>query len=465
MADQSIRGYLGSLEQQGELLRFSAEVDPHADLTAIGWKTYDQLGKSSLFDNLKGFPGWRVANQIVTDRRKWGIALGVTESQVIGEITARSKGEIPPVAADPATAPVKEVILRGPEADLTKIPAAWTSERDPGPYIASGMAVIRDPDTGLRNVSIHRQQIQGPDRTGFLICPRQAQRIYQKYQARNEPMPIAMVIGAHPAFYFAAAFTARYGDDEFALAGSLLGEAVRLVKCETVDLEVPAEAELVIEGVVPPDVMVEEGPFGEGSGGYGPAGVTQVIQVSAITRRADPVFYAMQCGAPMTDTQAIVTTTQDMLLWRHLANVEGGLDLLDVRALGESGCMAVVIKLRPRVAGQAKTALLAALSGPQLHPKLVIAVDEDIDASDMRHVFWSMTTRVHAERDVTMIPNTRTWSLDNASDTIAGQDPMYRIGVKWLIDATRPVGGEAPERFDAAMPLNYDKVDLADFLP
>ena len=127
--------------------------------------------------------------------------------------------------------------------------------------------------------------------------------------------------------------------------------------------------------------------------------------------------------------------------------------------------MAVVIKLRPRVTGQAKTALLAALSGPQLHPKLVIAVDEDIDASDMRHVFWSMTTRVHAERDVTMIPNTRTWSLDNASNTIAGQDPMYRIGAKWLIDATRPVGGEAPERFDAAMPLNYDKVDLADFLP
>jgi len=327
------------------------------------------------------------------------------------------------------------------------------------------MAVIRDPDTGLRNVSIHRQQVQGPDRTGFLLCPRQAQRIYQKYQARNEPMPVAMVAGAHPAFYFAAAFTAREGSDEFALAGSLLGEPVRLVKCETVDLEVPAEAELVIEGFIPPDVMVEEGPFGEGSGGYGPAGVTQVMHITAITRRADPIFYAMQCGAPMTDTQAIVTTTQDMLLWRHLANVEGGLDLLYVRTLGESGCMAVVIKLKPRVAGQAKTALLAALSGPQLHPKLVIAVDEDIDASDLRQVFWSVTTRVHAERDVTRVPNTRTWSLDNASDTIAGQDPMYRIGAKMLIDATRPYEGEAPERFDAAMPLNYDQVDLADFLP
>ena len=119
MADQSIRGYLGSLEQQGELLRFSAEVDPHADLTAIGWKTYDKLGKSSLFDNLKGFPGWRVANQIVTDRRKWGIALGVTESQVIGEITARSKGEIPPDAADPATAPVKEPFLC-PKSSLSR---------------------------------------------------------------------------------------------------------------------------------------------------------------------------------------------------------------------------------------------------------------------------------------------------------------------------------------------------------
>ena len=233
------------------------------------------------------------------------------------------------------------------------------------------------------------------------------------------------------------------------------------------DIEVPAEAEMIIEGEIPPDAITPEGPFGEGSGGYAMEGFTQYLNVKAITRRKDPVFYAMQCGAPMTDTQALVATAIDMLLWEHLKNVEGGLDLLDVRCLGLAGMMAVVIKLRPRVEGQAKTALLAALSGPQLHPKLAIAVDDDIDASDMRQVFWSLTTRVHAERDVIRIPNARTWSLDNVSDIVPGQSPMHRIGTKTLIDATKPAvtDPEGRARFAMAMPKNYDDIDLNDFLP
>ncbi|MDE0333381.1 MAG: UbiD family decarboxylase, partial [Defluviicoccus sp.] len=180
-----------------------------------------------------------------------------------------------------------------------------------------------------------------------------------------------------------------------------------------------------------------------------------------------PIFYAMQCGAPMTDTQALVASAIDMLLWQHLERVEGGLDLIDLRCLGIAGLMAVVIKLRPRVEGQAKTALLAALSGPQMHPKLAIAVDEDIDCTDLRQIFWSLTTRVDAGRDIVKIPNARTWSLDNISDIVPGQSPMYRIGTKWLVDATRPVGADPAvgERFEPAMPLNLADVDLAEFLP
>lgn len=467
MADQSIRGYLGSMEQQGELVRVSAEVDPLENLTAIGWKTYDRDGKSTLFTNLKGFPGWQAANQIMTDRRKWGIALGVSEDEVVATFNERVKSPVETVMVDAADAPVKEVKLTGSDVDLTKVPAAWTSEDDPGPFIASGMAIIKDPDTGIRNMSIHRAQVMGPDSTGYLICPRQALRIYQKYQERGEPMPVAMVVGAHPAIYFASSFTAPYGMDELTVAGALLGEPIRMVKCETVDLEVPAEAEMVLEGEIPPDITVEEGPFGEGSGGYAMEGRTQTLKVKAITRRKEPIFYAMQCGAPMTDTQALVASAIDMLLWEHLKNVEGGLDLLDVRCLGIAGLMAVVVKLRPKYDGQAKTALLAALSGPQMHPKLAIAVDEDIDASDMRQVFWSMTTRVHAERDVVKIPKVRTWSLDNVSEVAPGQSPMYRIGTKTLIDATKPAltQAEERERFAMAMPKNFDQVNLDDFLP
>ena len=467
MRDQSLRGHIANLEQQGEMIRITDEVDPHENLTAVGWKAFDRLQKSTLFTNLKGFPGWQVCNQIVADRKKWAISLGVDENALIPTLVERIKRQVAPVMVDHAAAPVKEVVLIGDEADLTKLPAMWTSEHDPSPYIASGMAVIKDPETGIRNVSIHRQQIQGPRQTGFLICPRHALRIYQMYQKRNEPMPVAMVIGAHPALYYASAFTSSYGLDELEVAGSLLDDPIRLVKCETIDIEVPADAELVIEGEVLPEGMTSEGPFGEASGTYAMEGSTEIFRVKAITHRKDPVFYGMQCGAPLTDTQSITGTCIETVVTDHLRNVEGGIDLLDVRSLGIAGLMALVIKLRPRVEGQAKTALMAALSSPYLHPKLAIAGDDDIDAADMRQVFWSLTTRVHAERDVVVIPQTRIWSLDNVSDIVPGMSPMYRIGGKTIIDATRPAVTQTEDRarLQRAMPLNYDQVDLADFLP
>ena len=467
MRDQSLRGHIGNLEQQGEVIRVDKETDPKTNVSAIGWKTYDRFGKSTLYTSLRGHPGWRLASQVVTDRRKWAIGFGVDEEAVIPTLVDRVKRPVEPVVVGRENAPVKEVVLLGTDADLTKLPAMWTSEEDPGPYIAAGMAVIRDPETGKRNLSYHRQQVLGPDRTGFLICPRHALRIYQKHQAKDEPMPVAVVIGAHPAILFAAGYTTQFGADELAIAGGLLEDPIRLVKCETCDLEVPAEAEIVIEGEILPHEMTEEGPFGEVTGGYAMEGSTQVFHVKAITHRRDPIFYGMHSGAPMGDPQSITGICIEAALHEHLARVEGGLDLLDIRCLGISGLMAVVLKLRPRVEGQAKTALMAALSSPYLHPKLAIAVDEDIDASDLRQVFWSLTTRVHAGRDVVRIPNTRIWSLDNVSDIVPGMSAMYRVGTKLMIDATMPPVTHPDERagFARAMPKNFDAVAIEDFLP
>ncbi len=465
MRDQSIRGHVRNLEQQGELVHFTKPVHPHRNVSALSWKTYDALGKSSLFSNLEGFPGWQICSQVIADRRKWEIALGVKAETLIPTLIERIKAPVEPVTTDPANAPVKEVIRHGDEVDLTALPAVWHSERDPGAYIASGMAIIKDPETGIRNMSIHRMQILGPDTTGFLICPRHALRIYQMYQERDEPMPVAMVIGAHPALYYAAAFTSSYGFDELTVAGALLGDPVRMVKCETIDMEVPAEAEIVLEGEVPPSGKTPEGPFGEATGTYAMEGSTEIFQVKAITHRREPMFYSMQCGIPMTDTQSITGACIETVVTDHLRSVEGGLDLRDVRLLGVAGLMALVLKLRPRVEGQAKTALMAALSSPYLHPKLAIAVDEDIDAGDLRQVFWSLTTRVDAGRDIVRIPNTRIWSLDNVSDIVPGMSPMYRIGAKTIIDATMPASGPAVRgRFEPAIPFNFADVDPQDFL-
>ena len=467
MPDQSFRTLLGNLEQQGELVRFDKQVDPLTNMAAVEWKAYNELGKSSLFTDVKGHDGWRACSQILADRRKWSIGLGIDEDEILDEIGRRIATPIDVVSVGRDQAPVKELVLTGEAADLGDLPAMVTSEKDGGRYLASGMAIVKDPDSGVANVSIHRQQIMGRDKTGFLMVPRQARRIYEKYCARNEPMPAAMVFGVHPAIFYGSAFTTRYGVDEMTLAGGLLGEGVRMVRCETIDVEVPAEAEIVLEGEVLPNHVEEEGPFGEVPGTYAEQGHAEVFRLKAITRRKDAIFYAIHCGFPVTDTQATTGLGIEVATRDHLRNVEGGLDLLDVRCVAAAGLMMLVVKLRPRIEGQAKTALMAALSGPYLHPKIAIAVDDDVDASDLRQVMWSMTTRVHAERDVVLIPNTRVFPLDNVSPIVEGQSSLHRIGTKWLIDATKPALTQATERarFERAMPRNFDAVNLDDFLP
>jgi 2,5-furandicarboxylate decarboxylase 1 len=316
-------------------------------------------------------------------------------------------------------------------------------------------------------MSVHRQMILNERETGFIMVPRQAKRIYDMYAAQGRGMPVAMVYGAHPAIFYGSGFTTTYGKDELEVAGSLLGEGVRMVKCKTVDIEVPAEAEMVLEGEILFDRQEPEGPFGEVPGTYAEATESHVFRVNCMTRRKDPIFYAVHCGYPTTDTQGTMALGVEIATKEHLKNVEGGLDLLDVRCHPSAGMMMLVLKMRPRVEGQAKTALMAALSGAYLHPKLAIAVDDDIDANDLRQIMWSMTTRVHAQRDVIMIPNTRVFALDNISPVVPGQNSFHRVGTKWMIDATKPAVTQVNERarFTPAMPHNYDSVNLDDFLP
>ena len=160
--------------------------------------------------------------------------------------------------------------------------------------------VTKDPDTGQRNVSFHRLQIKGPNKSGILLYPRHTWRNYLKYQARNEPMPVAIFIGHHPLYYAAAATTAAYGLDEFEIAGGYLGEPVRLVKCETVDLEVPADAEIVLEGHIPPHYREDEGPFSEFQDYYVTGtGKNPIVEYQCMTRRHDAIFKNLQNGSEM----------------------------------------------------------------------------------------------------------------------------------------------------------------------
>ncbi|MCC6779874.1 MAG: UbiD family decarboxylase [Hyphomicrobiales bacterium] len=466
--DQSYRTFLAELERQGELIRFAKPVHPVKNMSAVEWKAYSELGKASLFTAIEEHPGWTACSQILADRRKWSIGLGCAEGQLLEEIARRIKQPIPPTRVEAHEAPVKELRLRGGAADLRDLPAAKVSEKDAGRFIASGIAFIKDPETGIRNMSLHRQQVMGPDRTGFVMLPRHARRIYDKYSERGEPTPVAIVIGVHPAIWFAAGFTTAFGRDELELAGALLGESIRTVRCETVDLDIPAEAEIVLEGeLLPGNQLAPEGPFGEVNGVYPEASEAHVFKLKAITRRKKAIYYALHCGFPPTDTQATTGLGIEIATIEHMRNVDGGLDLLDVRLLTVSGLMMLVIKMRPRVEGQAKTALMAALAGPYQQPKMAVAVDDDIDTSDLRQIIWSIATRVRADRDVIMLPNVKVWGLDNVSPIVPGVETYQRVGTKWMIDATKPpvTAPQERQRFERAMPANFDAVDLRDFLP
>jgi 2,5-furandicarboxylate decarboxylase 1 len=467
-SDQSYRTLLQRLEQQGELVRFRKTVDPLRNMAAVEWKTYNELGKSSLFTSIEGHPQWQACSQIVADRRKWAIGLGMNESTILEEIIERIRAPIKAVRGAPDEAPIKQVKLIGDAATLHDIPAMIVSGRDSGRFIPSGITIVKDPDTGIGNMSMHRQQINSRDSTGFVMLPRHARRIYDKYSSCGEPTPVAIVIGVHPAIWFAAGFTTSFGLDELDLAGGLLREPVRTVRCESIDIDVPADAEVVLEGeLLPGDHLEPEGPFGEVTGTYPDPGMAHVFRLKAITRRRDPIYYALHCGFPATDTQSTTSLGIEIATMEHLRKVDGGLDLLDVRCLPVSGLMMLVIKICPRVEGQAKVALMAALSGPYQQPKMALAVDEDIDAGDLRQLMWSIATRVEASRDIVTIPNVKVWGLDNSSPVIPGVEAFQRLGTKWMIDATKPAltMGVQRARFDKAMPFNYDTVDLADFLP
>ena len=184
--------------------------------------------------------------------------------------------------------------------------------------------MTKDPDTGQRNVSFHRLQIKGPNKSGILLYPRHTWKNYLKYQARNEPMPVAVFIGHHPLYYAAAATTAAYGVDEFEIAGGFLGEPVRLVKCETVDLEVPADAEIVLEGYIPPHYREEEGPFSEFQDYYVTGtGKNPVVEYHHMTRRHDAIFKNLQNGSEMEGC-VFHKIPMSATIFRRLKDVGGG---------------------------------------------------------------------------------------------------------------------------------------------
>jgi 2,5-furandicarboxylate decarboxylase 1 len=324
-------------------------------------------------------------------------------------------------------APVQAVVRRGGEIDLGQLPLPVHSEKDAGPYITAGLVIARNPVSGERNVSFNRMMLRGPGEVGIRMMPPQhLGQIYDLATAGGGPLEIAVVIGNHPAELIAGATSLPFGVDEFGLAGALRGEPLEMVKCLNVDLEVPAHAEIVLEGEVLPGVAEPEGPYGDFMQFYVPVMNNRVARFHTLTHRPEPIFQTMHAGA--AEDTALLALSREALVFEAAA-ASGA----DVRAVSlQPTILAGAISLRKRFEGEPKLVLAAAF-GRYRWLKVCVVVDDDVDVHDPRDVWWAIATR--SRLGTGLLPVTDTSGFP--------RDPFGLHTNKLGIDATIPLGSWA----------------------
>jgi 2,5-furandicarboxylate decarboxylase 1 len=430
-----LRAFLGYLRARGELVTISSPVDPEYEIAAYIRKSSDTSGPAFLFEHVRG-SDMPVAGGVFCSPRKALLALETDNHQTAVErfVHGIEHAQPPTLVSD---GPCKEVKLVGDRVDLTALPFPRYSEQDGGRYGTVGVVICKDPETGIRNAGIYRMQLHGAREMGIEPAPyTDFAAIYHKAEAANQPLEVAVAIGVDPVIQLATQARLPLGVDELTVAGGIRGEPVQLVTCETLDLEVPATAEIVLEGRVPPHLRRVEGPFGEFTGYVGAAGEQPVFACDAITMRRDAIFQAGLTGIPVTENHVMKLLSQEANLlvairrwFPEVAAVsytpEGGADFM------------VVFALKQRYAGQARNLIMAALGSPA-HPKLVVVTDEDVDVYDSAKVWWAVLTRAQPSEDVIILPHAAASQLDPSA-------PEPFVSSVMGIDATRPFGKPFPE--------------------
>jgi 2,5-furandicarboxylate decarboxylase 1 len=462
-----LRTYVESMErdQPAEVVRVHEPVDPAAfDVTGLlaNLEAEDRY-PMVVFEQPRDLRGEPAAFPLVTNvfaaRRRCAAALGLPPEQwrlpLSLEYARREAAGIPPTVVLPSEAPVKDVVLRGAEADLRRLPVVRHHHMDPAPYIDM-TPVMRHPEEGFYNVAFLRTMFKGPRRLGLHMSPRHNWQIVRANEQQGRPTPLALVVGHHPAFYLGALNVGPFGRDDYGVIGSLMGQSLRLVPSETWgdDFLIPADAELVIEGEVLPGVREVEGPFGEFPGTYGPQRVRWVVEVRAITHRRDAMYQDVFVGH--ADTWVLGALPKEGSLYNRIRGVVPGVRGVH---LPNSGCgrFHCYISLDKRVNGESKQAALIAL-GDCDFVKHVVVVDADVDPFDEAEVLWAVATRVQADRDVDVLRDVKGNTLDpSQTDDI--------LTAKMIIDATRPLGRPFAPRLEvpaeARERMRLDRWELA----
>jgi len=345
------------------------------------------------------------------------------------------------------TGPVQEEIFKGDNllerGGLEEFPIPISTPGfDNAPYLTCANWVSKDPETGTRNMGNYRAMVKSKTRTG--LCANEAQHIqvhWQKCKQKGIPLQAAIVIGASPNIGFVGATRVPFGVDEYAIAGGIAGEAVELVKCQTVDLEVPASSEIVIEGEIPTDSLELEAPFGEFTGYMGDRTLNLYLNVSCITHRKNPIYTAFISQFPPSESSKLRQIGFEATFYKflkHDCNVPG---ILDVAFHESSGSwMYCVVKMKKFHPGEVWQTLYGAASFSVAYPKIIIAVDEDIDPSDPDSVNWALSFRMQPHRDTKIVVG-KAIALDHsiAPPTVSEKEKQYPPptgGSALLIDAT-----------------------------
>jgi len=449
MVVAGFREQIAWLEEKGELVRVPGEVDPRYQLAAIAKKM--QSGPALYFEKVKGYD---IPVVVGTDNSRARIAgaLGTDNEGLLRHYISAIESPVEPRQVN--TGPVKEVV-RTSGFDLGRdLPVPTHYERDGGPYITTGLLVAELPEKGIRNVSMHRLQVVGPDEMGILMLPRHLKAMFSEREEAGRPLQIAVVIGTDIACRLASVTWGSkipLGMDEFAIAGALRGRPVELVRCETVDVRVPADAEMVIEGEILPGVRRPEGPMAEFTGNYGEVWENPVIKVKAITHRKNPIYQDLLTFTP--EHHLLLGLPYEPVVY---ALVKARMPNLKSVCVTPAGCgkFHVVISIKKTHQGDGKDTIIAGLYSIW-DIKLVTVVDDDVDPFDPADVEWAVSTRFQADRDLVVIPGAKGNELDPSL-------PEPGITAKMGIDATKPLTNS--RRFERIGIPGFEDVNLEDFI-
>ncbi|WCK52567.1 UbiD family decarboxylase [Aneurinibacillus sp. Ricciae_BoGa-3] len=448
MKAKTFRTWMEHLQSSGRLAVIGKPVRLDYEIAAIAKKLDGK--KAVYFTEVENY-GIPVVSGICSTREDFAEALETDTYGIIPKFTEAVASPAPCNVVPDVEAPVKENVITK-NIDLMKLfPIPVHHEKDSGNYITAGLFIVRDPVTRKQNVSIHRLQISGKDKLGALLLPRHTFHLYKQAEEAGRALECAIVIGVDPVTLLASQASTPFGVDELEIASALRGEPLELVRCETVDIDVPAYAEIVLEGKILPHVREPEGPFGEFPKYYGPRSDKEVVQITAVTHRNDPMFYT------------IVPAGYEHLLLGGLPreaslfqSVRQTVPTVKAVHMGPGGTCRyhAVVSIKKRNEGEAKNAIFAALAN-SFDIKHVVVVDEEVDIFNMEEVEWAIATRFQADKDLVVVQGAQGSKLDPS--TAEG------VGAKMGFDCTVPLNSE-PMRYLRIQIPGYDDLKIEEYL-